>query len=110
MATTTEKKPRRKARQKAMTDDSGDTLNDLDSNIPELVTLGESLDEARTERIKAQAGEKDYEDRVVECMKKHDIMVFQMPDGRKLERTHEEKDRVKVRKPKQQGETDFGGE
>jgi hypothetical protein len=109
MATATKK--RRKAKQRTIDGDDGRPVNDMDlADIPELVTLGEALDDSRTERIKAQAEEKSYEDRVVECMKKHDLMVYKLPDGRKLERTHEEKDKVKVKKPRQDGETDFGGE
>lgn len=108
---TATKKPRRKAKQQTIKGEDDRPINDLDlTDIPELVTLGEALDEVRTERISKQAEEREYEDKVVECMKKHDIMVFKMPDGRKLERSHEEKDKVKVKKPKQQGETDFGGE
>jgi hypothetical protein len=106
MATAT--KGRRKARQRVI-EENDEPINDQDMEIDELVAIGEKLDEARTKRISLQAQEKEYEEAAVECMKKHDgLMFYKLPDGRLLKRTHEEKDKVKIEKAKQDGETDFG--
>jgi hypothetical protein len=85
---------RRRARQQALPE-----IGPIDGQIKELETLGDELDELRTQRISLQADEKRVQEQLVLAMNKHSRTVYAY-NGKKLELTHEEKDKVKVRKPK----------
>lgn len=89
---------RRKARQQSLP-----VIGPEQGVIKELEDLGDELHEIRTERIGLQATEKDLEDRLAQAMKKHNLMTYAY-NGKKLERTHEEKDKVKVRTPKDEND------
>lgn len=106
MATGTAKKPRRKARQTKLPG-----VDDVEGNIKELNDLGDELDEVRTERLSCQAAEKEVQDRLIECMKKHDLKTYKY-EGKALVLQHDEVDKVKVKKAKVESDDgrDFGGE
>lgn len=104
MATAT--KERRKARPKQTTLNIGIQ----DGQIKELEDLGDELDEVRSERIVKQAEEKNVQDRLIECMKKHKVKTYKYQD-KTLVLEHDEKDKVKVKKPKATDDgADFGDE
>jgi hypothetical protein len=114
MATATKAgKGRRKAQRQQLIEQDDEPIV---PQIPELEDLGEEFEDVRGKRIALNAEEDELQTKVAEVMRKHKIEAYRLGNGHLMLLQHEEKDRVKIKKPdedkkgrKKKGtEADFG--
>jgi hypothetical protein len=113
MATATKAgKARRKAQRQQLIKEDDQPIVQL---IQELEDLGEELDEVRSRRIALSAEETEAQEKLSSVMQKHDLTAYRLADGRLLMLQHDDKWKVKIKKPdeekgrKKKGtEADFG--
>ena len=105
----TETKPRRRARQRSLSDDEGE----INPPIPEIEQLGDRLEELRAERGSLGAKCKEIVHELTELMQQHKKKIYTYANGKTLHLKKETKEGIKIepaKRKKQKGESDFGGE